>query len=115
MKRLVGAMLVGFLLGGTVAEGTQGNGKKKGQAEAAKYDKSGKPESHVSLHLVFGRADVVILRDYYGPRYRELPPGFRRRSRAGVSFLPDGARSSKASLPKSIAGWRRSRRATAAA
>ena len=64
MKRLVGAMLVGFLLGGTVAEGSQGKGKKHGPAESTKADASGKPESRVSLHLVFGRADVVILRDY---------------------------------------------------
>jgi hypothetical protein len=101
MKRLVGAMLVGFLLGGTVAEGTQGNGKKKGQAEPAKYDKSGKPESHVSLHLVFGRADVVILRDYYGPRYRDLPPGLQKKVARGGE-LPPGWRKKFETFPAEV-------------
>ena len=88
MKRLVGAMLVGFLLGGTVAETSQGKGKKKGQAEPAKYQKSATPESSVSLHLVFGRADVVILRDHYTPRYRNLPPGLYKKVARGGQLPP---------------------------
>jgi hypothetical protein len=77
MKRLVGAMLVGFLLGGTVVEGSQGQGKKNGHAE-----------SSVSLHLVFGRADVVILRDHYSPRYRDLPPGLYKKIARGGQLPP---------------------------
>ena len=88
MKRLVGAMLVGFLLGGTVAESSQGKGKKNGHAEPAKSDKSANSESHVSLHLVFGRADVVILRDHYSPRYRNLPPGLQKKVARGGQLPP---------------------------
>ena len=88
MKRLVGAMLVGFLLGGTVAETSQDKGKKKAQTQPATYEKSGKPEAHVSLQLVFGRADVVTLRDHYSPRYRNLPPGLYRKVARGGQLPP---------------------------
>ena len=87
MKRLIGAMLVGFLLGGTVAETSQGKGKKN-EPEPAKDDKSEKPEARVSLHLVFGQADVVILRDYYSPRYRNLPPGLQKKAARGKQLPP---------------------------
>lgn len=88
MKRLVGAMLVGFLLGGTVAESSQGKGKKNGRTEAAKNDTSAKSDSYVGLHLVFGRADVVILRDHYSPRYRNLPPGLQKKVARGGQLPP---------------------------
>ena len=102
MKRLVGAMLVGFLLGGAVAEGSQGKGKKKnGPAESAKADASEKPESRVSLHLVFGRADVVILRDYYSPRYRHLPPGLQKKVARGGE-LPPGWRKKFEPFPADV-------------
>ena len=101
MKRLVWAMLVGFLLGGTVAETSQGKGKKNGKPEPAKYDKSGKPESSVSLHLVFGRADVVILRDHYSPRYRNLPPGLYKKIARGGQ-LPPGWRKKFETFPDEV-------------
>ena len=101
MKRLVWAMLVGFLLGGTVVETSQGKGKKNGQPEPAKYDKSGKSESSVSLHLVFGRADVVILRDHYSPRYRNLPPGLYKKIARGGQ-LPPGWRKKFEPFPADV-------------
>ena len=101
MKRLVGAMLVGFLLGGTVAETSQGKGKKNGHAESAKHDKSEKPESSVSLHLVFGRADVVILRDHYTPRYQNLPPGLQKKIARGGQ-LPPGWRKKFEPFPAEV-------------
>ena len=101
MKRLVGAILVGLLLGGTVAEGSQGKSKKNGKAEPASYDKSAKPESSVSLHLVFGRADVVILRDHYSPRYRNLPPGLYKKIARGGQ-LPPGWRKKFETFPADV-------------
>jgi hypothetical protein len=101
MKRLVGAMLVGFLLGGTVVEGSQAKGKKSGQPEPAKYDKAARPESSVSLHLVFGRADVVILRDHYSPRFRDLPPGLYKKIARGGQ-LPSGWRKKVEPFPAEV-------------
>jgi hypothetical protein len=88
MKRLIGAILVGILLGGAVASGAplQGRGKK---------------QARVSLHLVFGKADVVILRDHYSPRYRHLPPGLQKKVARGGQ-LPPGWRKKFESFPASV-------------
>jgi hypothetical protein len=102
MKRLIGAILVGILLGGTVASGSglQGRGKKHGAADHAKHDKK-QSDSHVSLHLVFGKADVVILRDHYSPRYTNLPPGLQKKVARGGP-LPPGWRKKFEPFPASL-------------
>lgn len=103
MKRLIGAILVGILLGGTVASGSagQGRGKKNGGPDHAKHDNAKGSEPRVSLHLVFGKADVVILRDHYSPRYRNLPPGLQKKVARGGQ-LPPGWRKKFESFPDAL-------------
>ena len=31
------------------------------------------------VHVVFSRGDVGVLREYYAPRYRNLPPGLQKK------------------------------------
>jgi len=41
------------------------------------------------VHIVFSRGDARIVREYYQPRYRRLPPGLRKKyNRTG--YLPPG-------------------------
>lgn len=42
-----------------------------------------------SVHVVFSNADVRVLRDYYAPRYRSLPPGLQKKY-ARTGQLPPG-------------------------
>jgi hypothetical protein len=41
------------------------------------------------VHVVFSRADVGVLRGYYAPRYRNLPPGLQKKL-ARTGHLPPG-------------------------
>ena len=103
MKRLIGATLVGILLGGTVAGGSpfQGRGNKHEGPDTPKNGKSKGSEPRVSLHLVFGSADVVILRDHYSPHYRNLPPGLQKKIARGGQ-LPPGWRKKFEPFPESL-------------
>jgi hypothetical protein len=45
--------------------------------------------SHGRVNVVFSNGDVQIIRDYYAPRYRRLPPGLQKKyDRTGT--LPPG-------------------------
>ena len=42
-----------------------------------------------SVHVTFSKGDVGIIREYYAPRYRALPPGLRKKY-ARTGQLPPG-------------------------
>ena len=44
--------------------------------------------TRVDVHVAFGSADVVILRDHYEPRYRNLPPGLQKKVARGGELPP---------------------------
>ena len=106
MKRLICATVAGLLLVGVAVEAapSQGKGKNKADHEKAK-GKAADPS--VDVHVVFVPADVTLLRNHYAPRYRNLPPASRRRSRAAVSCRLAVRRSSKRSQSPSSASFRR--------
>jgi hypothetical protein len=84
MKRLICATLVGLLLGATtLTADTQGHGKKHKKQERASYERDS-----VSVHVVFAKGDVVILRDHYASRYRNLPPGLQKKVARGGQLPP---------------------------
>jgi hypothetical protein len=85
MKRVLGALVVGLLMAGVVVE-SQGRGNRP----AAGVDRAA-PVQRVSgsVQIVFGRQDAQIIREYYAPRYRNLPPGLQKKlERTGQ--LPPG-------------------------
>ena len=60
----------------------------------------GRPDKHYAervervpargeVHVVFSRGDVGVLRGYYAPRYRNLPPGLQKKL-ARTGHLPPG-------------------------
>jgi hypothetical protein len=92
MKRLIGATAICSLLGGTILFAAPDQGKSK-PAKHAKHAKHEAPDNGgsvvaASVHVAFGKADVTILRSHYAPRYRDLPPGLRKKVARGGSLPP---------------------------
>jgi hypothetical protein len=91
MKRLIGATAICSLLGGTVLLAA---GPEQGKSQHAKHAKhetaTAKSDGAVvaSVHVVFGKGDITILRNHYAPRYRDLPPGLKKKVARGGSLPP---------------------------
>lgn len=59
---------------------------------ASKKPQHGAPPvngTQVSVHVVFSRHDVQVIREYYAPRYRSLPPGLQKKYQR-TGHLPPG-------------------------
>ena len=83
MRRIVTFTLVVFLASCAVLAAHQGKGPKK-----AKHAGADETVTRASVHVVFGSADIVILRDHYAPRYRNLPPGLQKKVARGGGLPP---------------------------
>ena len=87
MKRVICAIVAGVVLGVAAvgAAPSQGKGKKQSGQEKSQ----GKSEdSSVAINVVFASTDVTVLRDYYAPRYRNLPPGLQKKVARGGQLPP---------------------------
>ena len=95
MKSLMCAVLTGVVLAtGLVATVEAGDGRKHRRNDA-RYERRPEPrpvrrvEVRYDRDRYFGSRDVYVIREYYRPYYRPLPPGLRHRYyRAG--YLPAG-------------------------
>ena len=83
MKSLLSIMLVGVVLGGMVfVDRAEAGDRRRGNRRAEiRYE-------HRDDRYFRGR-DVVVIRDYYRPYSRPLPPGLQRRYHR-ASYLPPG-------------------------
>jgi hypothetical protein len=91
MKRLICLTLGWLLIQATVIAGpTKDKGKDKGKNHSAKQAVHGDDRSgtRVGIHVTFGSGDVSILREHYAPRYRNLPPGLRKKVARGGELPP---------------------------
>lgn len=89
VKSILSAAVVVLLLGGTMAEGTPGQGRGNKHAKGASAsDQAGVSEASVGVHVVFGTGDVRVLREHYTPRYRNLPPGLQKKVARGRPLPP---------------------------
>jgi len=84
MRRMIGLGLAVFLVPAAIAAADQGKSHKKASQARANAETA----TQVDVHVVFGSADVVILRDYYEPRYRRLPPGLQKKVARGGQLPP---------------------------
>jgi hypothetical protein len=100
MKRLICATLTGLLLGGSSVATTASQGKSGKNAKHERA-KDGKDDALVNIHVVFGSGDVTIIRNHYAPRYRDLPPGLRKKVARGGQ-LPPGWRKKFEPFPVGI-------------
>jgi len=85
MRRMVSvACLVILASSAMLAEQGKGNKNKQAKQTSAKAE----PATQIDVHVAFGSADVVILRDHYTPRYRNLPPGLQKKVARGGELPP---------------------------
>jgi len=95
VKSLLSVMIAGALLGGTVfVDHAEAGDKRRGrnsrvEARYERGDRYYRDDRYYRGDRYFRDRDVVVIRDYYRPYYRPLPPGLRHRYyRDG--YLPPG-------------------------
>ncbi len=84
---VITGLLVSSPLAGISEAGVQ---KGKKHAKHERIDSDVRVRS-TSVHVVFSPREVRVIRDYYGSRYRDLPPGLRKKY-ARTGQLPPGWR-----------------------
>jgi hypothetical protein len=92
MKPLICAMLAGVLLGGATigAEDAEAGGRKHWKKHRGGYEDRYYRDDDYDRHGGYiTHREVRVIREYYSPRYRGLPPGLRKHYyRRG--YLPPG-------------------------
>jgi hypothetical protein len=115
MKRTIALMITALLVSVAVLGADhQGNSKKHkdaGDAAAARPDEGG---SRAAVSASWSTHDIEIVRRYYAPKRRNLPPGLEKKY-ARTGQLPPGWQKKMEPLPASVerecaplqAGYRR--------
>jgi len=99
VKSLLSMMIAGMVLGGTVfVDQAEAGDKRRGNRRVeARYERRDDRRYERRFDRRYDRRDdryfrsrdVVVIRDYYRPYYRPLPPGLRHRYYRG-GYLPPG-------------------------
>ena len=101
MKRLM-YLAIGAVLIQTTAAAAPDKDKNKnkgnGKQETIAVDHA---DTGVAVHVVFASGDVQIIREHYAPRYRNLPPGLRKKVARGGA-LPPGWQKKYEPFPESL-------------
>jgi hypothetical protein len=99
MKSLVRVMVAGLLLSSTLYAAERPDagqkGKKHPKAHRVVDDNRG---NGVAVHVVFLPREVIVIREHYAPRYRNLPPGLQKKL-ARTGQLPPGWRKKMEPFP----------------
>ena len=82
MKPLMLVTLTGLLLGGTVLSADR-------LADDRPWEKQPKHSKRQITEPCFSAREVVVIREYYAPQYRALPPGLQKKLRR-ARHLPPG-------------------------
>jgi hypothetical protein len=103
MKRKIALTLAALLFSGAVlAADRQGNSKKhrgSDAAEARHEDEDG--DSRTAAAVSWGTHDIEVVRRYYAPKRRDLPPGLEKKY-ARTGQLPPGWQKKMQPLPASV-------------
>jgi hypothetical protein len=85
-KRLCATIAILLVSGATLAGGPQ----KNKSAKHAKHEgvEESRNVSSLSVDVHFSTGELRVIRDYYEPRYRSLPPGLRKKLNRGGSLPP---------------------------
>jgi len=100
--RLLAAAMVGVVLGTAtlIADPKHGSKKHKDAKHAAAHDDDAEV-SAVAVRVSWTRHDIEVIRRHYVPRYRNLPPGLRKKyERTGK--LPPGWQKKMEPFPESL-------------
>lgn len=102
MKRLMFATAALLLLGVVAVHADQksrGKSHKAAKAESTRYDD--RDGRRVAASIRFTTGEVRVIREYYAPRYRSLPPGLQKKVRRGGQ-LPPGWRKKMQPFPMEL-------------
>ncbi len=102
MKSVMCVVVLGLLFTGT-AEGTA---RPDGGQKAKKHSKHERVDGvnragNVAVHVVFSSRELRVIREYYAPRYRNLPPGLQKKY-ARTGQLPPGWRKKMEPFPVAL-------------
>ena len=99
MRVLIGVMAIGMVLGGAVSGEARAKAGQKGKKQA-KHERVVLDERRpaVAVNIVFSSREVRVIREYYTPRYRNLPPGLQKKLRR-TGQLPPGWRKKMEPFP----------------
>lgn len=96
MKSLLTVMIAGVLLGGTALAGSAEAGDRGRHSKHSRgvvvYERDHRDAYYRDSHYrdaYFRPRDVIVIRDYYRPYSRPLPPGLARKYYRG-GYLPPG-------------------------
>jgi hypothetical protein len=101
VRRTIAATIAGLLLGGAVlsAEHQKPNTHKDVKPAVNSGDTTA--STAVAVHVSWSAHDVEVIRGYYAPRYRNLPPGLQKKY-ARTGQLPPGWQKKMEPLPASL-------------
>ena len=99
--RVIAAALVGLLSSGAVVAADQpGKQKKQKEAKHAVVHEESR-DTRVAVHVAWSTHDVEVVRRYYAPKYRNLPPGLQKKY-ARTGQLPPGWQKKMEPFPASL-------------
>ena len=103
MKHLAAASLCFMIMAVTslVAAPPPGKGRNAGPAPSAPAQPAVVRTANTSVDIHFSTGHVRVLREYYAPRYRQLPPGLQKKY-ARTGQLPPGWEKKMEPLPVAI-------------
>ena len=100
MRRMVSVACLMLLASSTMLAAQGKSHKNKNDKQTST---NADTATRVDVHVAFGSADVVILRDHYAPRYRNLPPGLQKKVARGGE-LPPGWKKKFEPFPVAVEG-----------
>jgi hypothetical protein len=102
MHRCLGVTVVCVLLSSVTAWAGEQSGRRRGHREASRAHDTSRTrpsrDSQVAVHVVFSNAETHLMREHYQTRYRNLPPGLKKKY-ARTGQLPPGWQKKVEPLP----------------
>jgi len=88
MKSLICTIVAALLAAGPARAAERRDDGQHGK-KASKHARVDGRGNDVAVHVVFSSGDLRVIREYYTPRYRNLPPGLQKKL-ARTGQLPPG-------------------------
>ena len=88
MKPLICTIVAALLAAGPARAAERPDDGQHGK-KASKHARVDGHGNDVAVHVVFSSGDLRVIREYYAPRYRNLPPGLQKKL-ARTGQLPPG-------------------------
>ena len=86
MKRVI--LITALALAATATLSAHEKSHGPHSKKAAKNDSNDKDAPVVATYVHFSAGEQQVIRDYYAPRYRSLPPGLRKKVARGGQLPP---------------------------